>query len=185
MGFVSSDELLITWGSSVLTNSWLHAVFVNSMYYVERQSEVVRENGSHRTVWNQCCLSPWVGQTQKSSESEMSWWIPRRWMQASGLPPPWGAGLRPAFISSEFTMTCLTPWISDCDPPKDFGNIGSTLSLGFRFPWRLPPLSPRHYQTVTLWEGRSGFTVTVGEKTEISQVILYKVWCQILMGVWW
>ena len=90
MGFVSSDELLITWGSSVLTNSWLHAVFVNSMYYVERQSEVVRENKSHRTVWNQCCLSPWVGHNQKSSESDMSWWIPQRWMQASGLQPPLG-----------------------------------------------------------------------------------------------
>ena len=41
------------------------------MYDVEKQSEVVRENGSYRTVWNQCCLSPWVRQTQKSSESEI------------------------------------------------------------------------------------------------------------------
>ena len=37
--------------------------------------------------------------------------------------------------------------------------------------------------TVTLCEGQSGNTVTVGKKTEISQVILYKVRCQILMGV--
>ena len=41
------------------------------MYDVEKQSEAVRENGSYRTVWNQCCLSPWVRQTQKSSESEI------------------------------------------------------------------------------------------------------------------
>ena len=41
------------------------------MYDVEKQSEAVRENGSYRTVWKQCCLSPWVRQTQKSSESEI------------------------------------------------------------------------------------------------------------------
>ena len=55
---------------------------------MEKESEVIRENGSYRTVWNQCCLSLWVGQTQKSLESEMSWWIPRIWMQASCLQPP-------------------------------------------------------------------------------------------------
>ena len=41
----------------------------------------------------------------------------------------------------------LTPWISESDAPKDFGNIASILSLSFRFPWRLPSLSPRHPQT--------------------------------------
>ena len=46
-----------------------------------------------------------------------------------------GAGLRPAFISEEFTMRqSLTPRISESDAPKDFGNIASILSLSFRFP---------------------------------------------------
>ena len=42
-------------------------VIFRTMYYVKKESEVVRENRSYRTVWNQCCHSPWVGQTQKSS----------------------------------------------------------------------------------------------------------------------
>ena len=69
------------------------------MYDVEKQSEVVRENGSYRTVWNQCCLSPWVRQTQKSKESEIVM-VNSEEMNAGRRPAP-----RPAFISEEFTMT--------------------------------------------------------------------------------
>ena len=101
------------------------------MYDVEKQSEAVRENGSYRTVWNQCCLSPWVRQTQKSSESEIVM-VNSFGLHSSPRNSPWQS---------------LTPWISESDAPKDFGNIASILSLSFRFPWRLPSLSPRHPQT--------------------------------------
>ena len=71
------------------------------MYDVEKQSEAVRENGSYRTVWNQCCLSPWVRQTQKSSESEIVM-VNSSEMNAGLRPAP---GLWPALIFLEFNMT--------------------------------------------------------------------------------
>ena len=40
-------------------------------YYMKKTLKLVGVNKSYRTVWNQCCLSPWVGQTHKSSESEI------------------------------------------------------------------------------------------------------------------
>ena len=56
---------------------------------VEKEKEVVRENGSLRTVWKQCCRSPWVRQTQKSKESEIVM-VNSEEMNAGRRPAPRG-----------------------------------------------------------------------------------------------
>ena len=81
---------------------------------MEKEKEVVRENGSLRTVWKQCCQSPWVCQTQKSKESDI---VMVNYEEMN-------AGRRPGQASLE----------SESDTPKDFGNIASIVSLGLRFP---------------------------------------------------
>ena len=82
---------------------------------------------------------------------------------------------------------------SDLPGPRDSVQL---LRPFFRLPkFRRPRFSfKRPLQTVTLWEGQSGFTVTlcegqsektvtVSKKTEIGQVILYNIWYTKLMGV--
>ena len=67
---------------------------------MEKEKEVVRKNGSLRTVWKQCCQSPWVCQTHKSKESEIVM-VNSEEMNAGRRPAPGG----PELISEEFIMT--------------------------------------------------------------------------------
>ena len=86
--------------------------------------------GSRQGKWKpQDSMEPMLPQSLGGSDSEILG-VRDVMMNSSQM----NAGLRPAFISSEFTMTSLTPWISESDTPKDFGNIASILSLGLRFP---------------------------------------------------
>ena len=56
-----SAPLILTYPADfghVRKNEILGIVIIISMYDEEKQSKVVSKNGSHGTIWKQCCLSP-------------------------------------------------------------------------------------------------------------------------------